>query len=112
MATSGDVLEMDALGVRVTLLRTAEETNGDLLEFEVLGRPRGIIAQGHVHAGQTERHEVLSGAMKLVLDGAEHVLTAGQSMEVPPNAPHSQLAAGEGAGRVRVQLRPASDSQG
>jgi quercetin dioxygenase-like cupin family protein/uncharacterized protein YndB with AHSA1/START domain len=112
MAKSGDVLDMGSLGVRVELVRTSEETGGEVLEFEVTGRPRGFIAQGHLHTGQAERHEVLEGALKLVIDGREHLLTAGQSMEVPANTPHSQIAAGEGPGRVRVSLRPAGDGEG
>jgi hypothetical protein len=34
MAKSGDVLEMEPLGVRIELLQTAEETGGRLLELE------------------------------------------------------------------------------
>jgi uncharacterized protein YndB with AHSA1/START domain len=47
-----------------------------------------------------------------VLDGQEHVLRAGESMEVPRGMPHRQLPGGEGPSRVRVQLRPAGDAEG
>jgi uncharacterized protein YndB with AHSA1/START domain/quercetin dioxygenase-like cupin family protein len=105
------MLNMDPLGVRVELLRTARETGGELLEFEVIGRARGLLAQGHVHPTQAERLEVISGAMRLVIDGRERLLTEGQSMEVPAGTPHRQLPAGRGAGRVRVQMRPAGRTQ-
>ena len=36
MANAGDMLEMEPLGCRVQLIRTAEETNGGLVEFDVL----------------------------------------------------------------------------
>jgi hypothetical protein len=49
------MLNMDPLGVRVELLRTAQETGGELLEFDVIGRARGLLAQGHVHTSQVER---------------------------------------------------------
>jgi mannose-6-phosphate isomerase-like protein (cupin superfamily)/uncharacterized protein YndB with AHSA1/START domain len=111
MAKAGDVLDMSALGVRVELRRTAQDTGGELLEFDVVGRARGIIAAGHVHVSQTERHEVLSGAMKLAIDGDERVLSEGQAMEVPAGAPHRQAPAGKGEGRVRVQTRPAGETQ-
>jgi quercetin dioxygenase-like cupin family protein/uncharacterized protein YndB with AHSA1/START domain len=111
MAKSGDVLDLTALGVRVELLRTAEDTGGELTEFDVVGRARGIIAAGHVHTSQSEYLEVLSGAMKLTIDGETHLLTAGQSMEVAPGVPHTQAPAGKGDGRVRVQARPAGDTQ-
>jgi uncharacterized protein YndB with AHSA1/START domain/quercetin dioxygenase-like cupin family protein len=111
MADSRDLLEMEPLGVRVELLQTAEKTGGELLEFEVIGRARGLLAQSHVHTAQVERLEVISGAMKLVVDGNEHVLTEGQSMEVLAGSPHRQVPAGKGPGRVRVQVRPAGRTQ-
>jgi uncharacterized protein YndB with AHSA1/START domain/mannose-6-phosphate isomerase-like protein (cupin superfamily) len=111
MAKSGDVLDMDPLGVRVELLRTADQMGGELLEFDVVGRARGLLAQGHVHTSQVERLEVMSGAMKVVVDGHERVLEEGESMEVPVGAPHSQLPVRGGAGRVRVQVRPAGETQ-
>ncbi|MEN3284589.1 MAG: hypothetical protein V7607_5729 [Solirubrobacteraceae bacterium] len=111
MARSGDVLDMSALGVRVELLRTAEDTGGELMEFDVVGRARGIIAGGHVHTSQSERLDVLSGAMKLTIDGDSHLLTPGQTMEVAPGVPHRQAPSGKGDGRIRVQARPAGETQ-
>jgi uncharacterized protein YndB with AHSA1/START domain/mannose-6-phosphate isomerase-like protein (cupin superfamily) len=104
-------LDLGPLGVRVELLRTAEDTGGDLVEFDVVGRARGIIAAGHVHTSQSEHHEVLSGAMKLTVDGDRHLLTAGQAMEVAPGVPHRQAPGGKGDGRVRVQARPAGETE-
>jgi uncharacterized protein YndB with AHSA1/START domain/quercetin dioxygenase-like cupin family protein len=105
------MLNMHPLGVRVELLRTAQETGGELLEFDVIGRARGLLAQSHVHTSQVERLEVISGAMRLRIDGQERLLTEGQSMEVPADTPHSQLPAGQGPGRVRVRVRPAGRTQ-
>jgi quercetin dioxygenase-like cupin family protein/uncharacterized protein YndB with AHSA1/START domain len=104
-------LDLTPLGVRVELLRTAEDTGGELVEFDVVGRARGIIAGGHVHTSQSERHEVLSGAMKLTVDGEKHVLTQGQAIEIAPGVPHRQAPGGKGDGRVRVQTRPAGETE-
>jgi mannose-6-phosphate isomerase-like protein (cupin superfamily)/uncharacterized protein YndB with AHSA1/START domain len=105
------VLDLSPLGVRVELLRSAEDTGGELVEFDVVGRARGILAGGHVHTSQSERHEVLSGAMKLTVDGEKHLLTPGQSMEIAPGVPHRQAPGGKGDGRVRVQTRPAGETE-
>jgi uncharacterized protein YndB with AHSA1/START domain/quercetin dioxygenase-like cupin family protein len=102
VAKSGDVLQVPELGVRVEVRRCDEE----VFEFDVVGRARGFIAAEHVHVRATERHEVIEGAMNLRLNGVDHILHAGQSMEVPAGTPHTQLPHGEGEGRVRVQLRP------
>jgi uncharacterized protein YndB with AHSA1/START domain/quercetin dioxygenase-like cupin family protein len=108
---AADVLQIPALGIEVKLLRTGAETGGQLLELEVTGRPRGLLTQEHVHTSQVERHEVLSGALKLVLAGHEHVLSPGESMQVPPGTPHRQLPAGDGPGHVRIEVRPAGTTQ-
>lgn len=104
-------LELKQLGISVTFLRTGAETGGEVLEMEVTGRPRGFLAQAHVHGTQAERLEVVSGTMKIEMGGREHVLTAGQSFEVPPGAPHRQVPVGDGAGVVRIQVRPAGRTQ-
>jgi quercetin dioxygenase-like cupin family protein/uncharacterized protein YndB with AHSA1/START domain len=111
MAKSGDVLDVGALGVRAELRRTAGESDGELLEFDVVGRARGLLVQGHVHTSQVERLTVVEGAMKVVIRGDEQLLGEGESIEVPAGAPHSQIPAGDGDGRVRVLVRPAGETE-
>jgi uncharacterized protein YndB with AHSA1/START domain/quercetin dioxygenase-like cupin family protein len=108
MAKSGDVLKVDALGVEVHVRRTGEETAGELVEFDVIGRARGFIAQPHIHTDQVERHELIAGTMRLVIDGRDHVLRAGEAMEVPAGVSHRQLPSDDG--HVRVQSRPAGST--
>jgi mannose-6-phosphate isomerase-like protein (cupin superfamily)/uncharacterized protein YndB with AHSA1/START domain len=107
----GTVLDIAALGVRVEIRTTAEQTSGELVEFDVVGRARGFIAQAHVHTGQAERHEVIEGTMRLVVGGRERRLGPGQAMEVPAGTSHRQLPGDDGPGRVRVRLRPAGRTE-
>lgn len=107
MKMANDVLEMKQLGLSVRFLRN----EGELLEMEVTGRPRGFLSQRHVHGSQAERLEVISGAMKVGMNGREHVLAAGQSIEVPAGTPHTQVPLGKGAGVIRIQVRPAGRTQ-
>jgi mannose-6-phosphate isomerase-like protein (cupin superfamily)/uncharacterized protein YndB with AHSA1/START domain len=111
MVKPGDVLEAAALGVRMEIRRTAAETGGELVEFDVVGRARGFLTQPHVHPHQVERHEVIEGSMRLVIDGRERVLGPGEAMDVPAGTSHRQLAGAAGGGRVRVQLRPAGRTE-
>jgi uncharacterized protein YndB with AHSA1/START domain/quercetin dioxygenase-like cupin family protein len=108
---ANETLEMKQLGLRVKFLRTAADTGGELLEMEVEGRPRGFLSQRHVHGGQVERLEMVSGALKVVMGGREHVLTEGQSIEVPAGTPHTQMPVGDGPGVVRITVRPAGRTQ-
>ncbi len=108
---ANQVLEMKELGLQVRFLRTGKESNGEVLEMEVTGRPRGFLSQRHVHGAQAERLEVVSGVMKVVMNGRTHVLNPGQSVEVPAGTPHTQVPVGDGPGCVRIQVRPAGRTQ-
>src|SRR5689334_5107786 len=104
---AGDVLVMEPLGVRMEVLRSGEETGGELFEMEVSGRPRGFLDQRHIHPEQTERIEVIEGRMKVAINGREHILSEGQSIEIPPGTPHTQVPIGAGDGRIRITALPA-----
>jgi quercetin dioxygenase-like cupin family protein len=108
---AGDVLEMRPLGITVNFLRTAEETGGEVVEAEVSGRPRGLLAQRHVHPEQVERIEVISGALKVGMNGRDHILGVGRSIEIPAGTPHTQVPLGDGPGTVRIEHRPAGRSE-
>jgi quercetin dioxygenase-like cupin family protein len=111
MAKPGDVLDAPSLGVRIEFRRTGDETGGELAEFDVVGRPRGFITQAHVHPGQTERHEVIEGAMRIRTRGVEITLGPGDAFETPAGQAHSHVAAGDGPGRFRVQITPAGRTE-
>src|SRR2546423_120024 len=112
MAKAGDVLEMEQLGCRVQLIRTADETNGELVEFDVLGRPHGFLVQSHVHTGQVGGYEVMWGPLKIVERGGEPLLGRGETREVPAGVAHRQVPGDKSPdGHVRVQVRPAGSTQ-
>jgi uncharacterized protein YndB with AHSA1/START domain/mannose-6-phosphate isomerase-like protein (cupin superfamily) len=97
------MLEMEPLGLRLRFTGPGE--------MEVTGRPRGFLDQRHVHPEQTERIEVVAGAMKVTMQGTEHVLHAGDSIEIPPGTAHTQVPAGDGPGTVRIQVQPPGRTQ-
>jgi uncharacterized protein YndB with AHSA1/START domain len=47
----------------------------------------------------------------VTVHGDEHLLHAGESIEIPPGTPHTQVPAGDGPGTVRIQVRPAGRTQ-
>jgi uncharacterized protein YndB with AHSA1/START domain/quercetin dioxygenase-like cupin family protein len=111
MAQVREVLEMSPLGIRVEIRRSSADTGGELLEMDVIGRPRAFFAQRHMHPSQVERLEMISGAMKVKMNGLEHVVGAGESIEIPAATPHTQVPVGDGPGHVRIQVRPAGRTQ-
>jgi quercetin dioxygenase-like cupin family protein/uncharacterized protein YndB with AHSA1/START domain len=107
MAKPGEVLDAPSLGVQIEFRRTTEQTRGELLEFDVIGRPQGFITRAHVHPGQSERHEVIEGAMRMTTRGVETTLGPGEAFDTPAGQAHTHVPAADGPGRVRVQMRPA-----
>ncbi len=104
MIESGSVLDVSELGVRLEIRQSSPESGGEVVEFDVVGRARGFLVGPHVHERQVERHEVISGSMRVVIAGAESLLGAGETIEVPAGAVHRQLPGGHGDWRVRVQF--------
>src|SRR4051794_35244243 len=103
MVQPGDVLEAPRLGVRMEIRMTGEQTDGAFFEFDVVGRARGFLRQAHVHSRQSERLEVIEGALQV----NDRRLGPGEAIEVPPGAPHTQNPAGPRSGRGRITHRPA-----
>jgi mannose-6-phosphate isomerase-like protein (cupin superfamily)/uncharacterized protein YndB with AHSA1/START domain len=111
MPEPDEVLDIGALGARVVLRPFGCSPGAGDLTFDVIGRPRGFVAQPHVHTGQVERFEVLSGAMVVVLDRRRHVLGPGDRMAIPAGSAHRQLPSGPGDAHVRVTVSPAGRTE-
>src|SRR3954453_10475675 len=111
MTTSGELLQIPELGIEVHVVENGAETAGARCVFEITGRPRGFLAQEHVHAAQTERLEPLSGGIKVVMEGRSYALNPGDVLDIPPGTAHTQEPMGAGAGAVRITHTPAGASE-
>lgn len=98
--------EIDAFGaMRLRLVQTGDETGGELLEMEASYTGDAGMPPEHVHPKQTERFEVLEGAMRTNIGDEERVYEMGEAFVVPAGTPH-QMAA-QGPTRTRWEVRPA-----
>jgi quercetin dioxygenase-like cupin family protein len=88
-------------GFRLELVRTEP----DVLEMVATYRGDAPMAPMHLHPQQTERFEVLAGAIETVIDGTPRRYETGDVFEVPPGTPHQMGAVGPS--RVNWQVRPA-----
>lgn len=111
MARAGDVIENPAMGARIRFVTVAEDSAGALLEFDFFLRPGGIVATDHLHPHQEERFEVIAGLMSGHVDGREQTLGAGDTSVAAPGVPHAWRNAGDGEAHLRVQFRPALDTE-
>ena len=104
MAHAGQVIQGHG-GFELRLVRTGAETDGELLEMEASYGGAAGMPPEHVHPSQVERFEVLEGAMRTIIDGAERRYEPGEPFEVPAGTPH-QMAA-DGPTRMRWEVTPA-----
>ena len=107
MAKPGDVLEHPVTGERIVWRQVALGTHGELLEGDMFARPGAHPAATHVHPNQEERFRVLSGSIKLRVDGDETVLSAGQLSTVPAGRPHTWWNVGNEEAHLLVEVAPA-----
>jgi len=93
--------ELNGPGMVLRLVSIAPER----LEMEAHYSGEGAMPPMHLHPSQTERFEVLEGAMVTVIGGAERTYEAGSVFDVPPGTPHQMRA--ERPTRMRWEVTPA-----
>jgi quercetin dioxygenase-like cupin family protein len=111
MAHAGQEIDNPAMGARIRFRRVARDTGGSLLDLDFFLRPGGVIATDHLHPHQEERFEVLAGTMRGHVGERSHVVVAGQDSVVEAGVPHAWHNAGDGEAHLRVQFRPALDTE-
>src|SRR3954449_11976422 len=99
MAREGDVIHgHDGLELRIVTL------DDELLVMESTSRGTGDFPPMHLHPNQAERFEVLEGAVRAKIGGAERRYAKGESFDVPAGTPHTMAA--DGNTRFRWEVRP------
>ncbi|MGI8579407.1 MAG: cupin domain-containing protein, partial [Solirubrobacteraceae bacterium] len=110
MARSGDVIVNPTTGQRLTFRTTADDSAGEVFRAEGAFPRGGFAGVEHVHPHQHEHFEVLTGHAAFSIEGAERVLGAGETIEVPAGTQHTFRNAGEDEMRVLFEFRPAPAS--
>src|SRR5690606_12160050 len=100
VVNAGDVIENPVTGERITFVRTSQQTGGALAELDLELSPTAFLAAEHIHRSQEEKFQVLDGHILLRCRGQESMSGPGQTVAVPPGAPHAWAPHGGGA-RVR-----------
>jgi mannose-6-phosphate isomerase-like protein (cupin superfamily) len=108
MAFAGQTLENPASGERITIRRTAAETDGELLAIDLELPAGGHVPGGqHIHPKQEERFEVVEGTMRFRMGRKRVVAGPGEVVVVPPGQKHDFANAGDEDALVRVEVQPA-----
>ena len=75
--------------------------------IETYVQPNGFVAAAHVHPGQEERFEVLSGEVGFKIGREKTVAGPGQRLVVPAGTPHKFWNAGDDVAHFVCEVRPA-----
>jgi quercetin dioxygenase-like cupin family protein len=110
MAQADDVIENPVTGQRLIFLITSADSDGELFAAEGIFPPGGFAGVPHIHPHQDEHFEVLAGHATFDIDGAHHVLGAGNTIDVARGTKHTFANAGQDQMRVRFEFRPALPS--
>jgi quercetin dioxygenase-like cupin family protein len=81
------------------------QIDDELLVMEASYGGDGSLPPEHLHPAQEERFEVIDGAVRAIVDGAERRYEKGDAFAVPAGTPHQMT--GDGPARVRWEVRPA-----
>jgi quercetin dioxygenase-like cupin family protein len=111
VARVGETIENPVNGERITWVETAASSDGEVLSFDLALRPDAAVAAEHRHPRQEESFTVTAGKIGLAVSGRERVLGPGEDAAVPAGVPHHWWNAGEGETVVRVEIRPALETE-
>jgi mannose-6-phosphate isomerase-like protein (cupin superfamily) len=87
-------LDSKPTGEHFRFIRSARGSGNGKFHFQWTLAPGKTGPGIHVHETETETFTIVSGTLRLWLDGTPHDLTPGQTLEVPPNTEHRFLNPG------------------
>ncbi len=106
---AGTRIVNDAIHSTFVFRRTSAETSGEIFEWDnLIEKGGGPINYPHVHEFAEERFRVVESALRMVVDGHDQIVTAGQEVVVPPGVLHAFEAIAEGTTYVVSSIAPAS----
>lgn len=112
MARAGDTIENPVTGQRMVFRQTAQDTNGQLVQIDEYLPADGQVDVEHIHPLQDETFQVISGRFKFIINGRDIIATNGETIVVPAGTPHAFGNIGEGEALVRIEMRPALNTEG
>jgi mannose-6-phosphate isomerase-like protein (cupin superfamily) len=94
-------------GEKFHVIRSGVETGGEFAQSHFDLIPGGHAAREHIHPHQEESFHVLSGTLTVMVNGEEKVVSAGETVVVPPGTPHQPFNRSNVEMRSIGEIRPA-----
>jgi quercetin dioxygenase-like cupin family protein len=112
MAKKGTSISNAKTGEKITWLETAQDSGGKRLVFDFEVAPSGKLPVVHFHPRQTERFDVKSGHLTILLDGEERKLSAGDRLTIDKGVPHQWWNPSDTeSARLTVTFEPALNTE-
>lgn len=89
MPEKGQILNNPANGDSYEFLEIARDTNGAQVTMKAIIKSKGQLVPKHFHVFQDETFEVISGQLKVWVDGQTRTISAGEKVLLPKNVPHN-----------------------
>jgi quercetin dioxygenase-like cupin family protein len=103
MTRAGDFFENPVTGERVLVRVGGADTHGRYLSVDAWVGPRSV-AHEHVHPHSRERFTVLNGWVRVLVDGEERDVRAGETVEFAPGVSHDYWNPGAREAHVLVEV--------
>lgn len=97
--------ELNVLGHRVWVRLAAEDTGGQFTLVEHISEP-GTGIPPHQHGREDETFHIVSGEVDFTVAGKSHLATAGTTVHIPRNVPHTFTVKGYEPARMLIVLTP------
>ena len=107
MIQQGQTIANAVTGERMTFIETSRSTGGEYVLIELRADPGAAVAAAHVHPGQWERFEVVSGRLGAKVGGRKVEAGPGEVVGIAPGTAHTWWNAGDDELVFRCEVRPA-----
>ena len=104
----GKTISNKITGEKITWIETSADTNGKHILFEFEVAPKGCVPVRHIHPSQNEHFEIVSGSLRLELNGETKQLNASDKIVIPKGQPHQWWNdSTDTAVKMKVKFEPA-----
>lgn len=107
MLKSGDVIENPISGKKIIFLKTSQDTNGEFLKYEMYEKSGSVKDLFHIHPYAEESFTVVSGTLKVFINGEEKEYKEGDSIVIPAGALHDGWNSGSEELHIIGKIAPA-----
>ncbi len=110
-AIPGETIVNTITGETLRFTQTAAMTTGRLLEFHLTLKPGSTVPMKHIHTGQDEIFEVLTGSVNVEIGTDTYIIKPGEKIVMPRGIAHRWWNDPEVTSTLNVSFIPACNTE-